>query len=104
MLAAFFGWTGGAIAMRSGVPQNSSPELLINQDAGFLTGHPCLEGRHERIVDYLLRGGYLRRLFRGQSALPAEHFRLERASMIERQDIERLVKPNSFHEFSLYFR
>jgi hypothetical protein len=61
--------------------------LLIDQDAGFLFGDSGRNSGLETVVDHLFRGGDLCCLLCGQRALPAKHSGLERATVVEGQDI-----------------
>ena len=69
------------------------PELFVHQDRRILLRHPAGDGRLETVVDYPFCPSDLRRLFRGQCSLPAEHTRFEKAAVIERQDISGRSNP-----------
>src|SRR5215467_549039 len=67
-----------------GIAEDGGAELLVNQNTGFLLGHSSGQGSLEGVIDHLLGGSDLRRLFRAQSAAPTKHLRLERSAVIER--------------------
>ena len=104
LLPALFGGAGCRITLRRGIAQDGGAELLVHQNAGFLLRHSGGDGSLESVVDHLLGGSDLRRLLGRQRAGPAEHLRLERAAVIEGQNVERLVEPESRHAVSLSFR
>ena len=54
-------------------------------------GTPAATACLKAVVDDLLGGGDLGGLRGSQVAGPAEHLGLERAAMVERQDVERFV-------------
>ena len=72
--------------------EDGGAELLVHQDAGLLLRHAALDRGLEAVVDDFLGGGDLGRLRGGQGALPAEHLLLERAAVVEGQDVQRLVE------------
>ena len=47
-----------------GVAQDARAELLVHEDPGALLGDPARDGGLEGVVDHVLDGGDLRRLFR----------------------------------------
>ena len=104
VLAALLGGARGGITVRGGIAQNGGAELFVHQDAGLLLGHAGRDGGLEAVVDHLLGGGDLGGLRGVEVAVPAEHLRLERAAMVEGQDVERLVVADGFHDFSFIFR
>src|SRR5208337_3690174 len=87
-----------------GVLQNGGAELLVHKDAGLFLRHTGCESNLETVVDHLLGRGDLRRLLRGQGPLPAEHLRLERATVIEGQDVQGLVKADGHDAISMKFQ
>src|SRR5262249_7727620 len=87
LLPALFGRAGGYVAPRRRVAKDGSTELLIDQDAGFPLGDSGRNSSLEAVVDHLFRGGDLCCLLCGQRALPAKHTGLERATVVEGQDI-----------------
>ena len=95
VLAALLGGAGRGVAVLGGVGENGGAELLVHQDAGLFLRHAARDGGLEAVVDDLLGGGDLGRLLGGQGALPAEHFLLERAAMVERQNVQRLVESHA---------
>src|SRR6266496_4190639 len=86
-LAALLSRASSCVAIRPGIAKNRTAKLLINQNSGLLLRHSGLECRLETVIDYLLGGGDLCRLICAQRTSPPKHFRLERSSMVKRQDI-----------------
>jgi hypothetical protein len=104
LLPALLGRTRGRVTLRRGVAKYRRTELLVHQDASLLLGHPGRNRGLEAIIDHLLGGGDLRRLRRGQRPLSAKHPRVERAAVIEGQDVQSFVVTVSHHDASLSFR
>ena len=67
----------------------------------FSLGHASGDGGLEAVVDHLLGGSNLRCLLLSQLPLPAEHLRLERTTMIEWLDVQRLIITNVHNVFFL---
>ena len=88
VLPAFLRRASGGDVLGGGVAQNGGAELLVHQDAGLLLRHAAGERAMKAVVDHLLGAGDLGCLRIAQRRLPAEHFGLERAAMIEGQNIE----------------
>src|SRR5262249_47529049 len=104
VLAAFFGRARGRVAVLGGVGKDGGAELLVHQNAGLRfrqsAGHDGLEG----VVDDALGRGDLGRLRRRQRARPAAHLRLERAAVVERQNVQRLVVAHGHFDSPLLLR
>src|SRR5262249_3687570 len=101
ILAALLGRAGGGVAVLDGVAENGRAELLVHEDARLVLGHAGSYGGLESVVNHLLGGSELGRLFPCHSALPAKHLRLEGAAMIERQNVQRLVETDGHDSVSL---
>ena len=84
VLATLFGRTAGDEASLLCVPQNRATKLFIHQDTRFVLGNTRFDGRFESVIDDLFRGGDLRNLIARKCSFPAEHFSLERTTMVER--------------------
>src|SRR5216117_1974116 len=97
ILSALLGGTCGHETIRRGVAQNGRAKLFVHENARFLLRHTGAAGGFEAVVDHLFGGCNFGGLLRREIAVPAEHFCNERASMIEGQDVERLIKSESFH-------
>ena len=69
------------------------PELLVDQDAGGLRFDALVQGPFRALVDHALGIGDPRGLLLVRLPGHTEELLLERTSMIERQDVERLVVP-----------
>ena len=92
ILSALLDRTSDGKTVRLSIAQYGCPELLVHQNGCLLLRHAGGDGQLETVVDDLFCLGDLRRLFGGQCALPTEHARLERAAVVERQDIQWPVK------------
>jgi hypothetical protein len=103
-LSTFLRRARGGVAAGASVEEDSAAKLLVHQNAGPLFGHSCLDGGFETVIDHLLGGSDFRRLFSGQSSGPSKEFRLERAPMIERQNVKRPVITQRPHTTSLDLR
>ncbi len=79
-------------------------ELLIDQNSGLRPGNATGDRRPEAIEKDPLGRGDLGRLRLVQLTLPAEHFGLEGAAMIERQDVESVVIASRHHTDPLSLR
>src|SRR5439155_10352743 len=104
LLPALLGGTGERVAVGRRVAEDGSTELLVHEDAGLVLGDASGDGGPEAVVDHLLGDGDLRRLLGAQRALPAEHLRLERPTVVEGQDIPRMVEAHNCHLPFLSFR
>src|SRR5579864_584194 len=104
ILSALLDRTSDSKPVRLGVVQYGCPELLVHQDSCTLFRHPGGNRRLETVVDHAFCLSDLRRLFRGKRALPTEHARLERAAMVERQDVQWPFKCVRHREASLSLR
>src|SRR5206468_10308196 len=104
VLSALLGRARRHKTIRCGVAQNGGAKLFIYQNAGPFFGHTRANGGFEAVVDHLLGSCDFRGLLRCQIAMPAEHFCYKRASVIERQDVEALVKTGSSHDVHLISR
>src|SRR6266849_2450843 len=104
VLPALLGGTSEHVALRRRIAKDGSTELLIHEDARLVLGYAGGDGGPETVVDHLLGGGDLRGLLGAQRALPAEHLRLERPAVVERQEIQRLVEAHGRHRAFLSFR
>src|SRR5262249_16799786 len=87
-------------ALLGGVAQDRRAELLIHQDAGAVLGDATRHGGLEGVVDDLLDGGDLCRLFRAQRPLPAQYVLRKRGPMVKGQHVKGLVVTN-FHGYLL---
>src|SRR5579864_732046 len=101
ILSALLDRTGYSKLVRLGIVQYGSPELLVHQDRCILLRDPGSDGRFETVVDHPFCLSDLSRLFGGKCALPTEHARLERAAVVERQDVQWPVKSVRHREVSL---
>ena len=63
-------------------------ELLVDEAAGGVRVHALLGRLEEPLEDQMLRVGDLLGLLGGRVALDSEHLLLERAAVIEREDVE----------------
>ena len=80
--------------------------------AGFEQGNEVGNGlvdgcrRHslEPVVDHVFDCRDLGGLCGGQIAVPAEHLRLERAAVVERQNVQLLVEADGLHAAPFIFR
>src|SRR4029077_18295413 len=91
---------GGRVVVRRRIAEDRGAELLVGQDSGLLLRHAVLDRGLEAVVDYLLGCGDFSRLLGRQRALPAEHLRLERAAVVEGQNVKRLIETQGRHAFS----
>ena len=87
LLPALVRRASGQVALFRRVAKYGGAKLLIDQDAGFFLGHTSCDSGLEAFIDNLLGGGDLVRLLRSQRAVPAEHSRFKRATMVKGQDI-----------------
>ena len=94
-LAALLGGAGGRVAVLGGVGEDGGAELLVHEDAGLGLRYAVRDGLFEGVVDDFLGGGDLGGLSGRQGAFPAEHFFLERAAMVERQNVQRLIESHA---------
>src|SRR5215475_10448935 len=90
-LPALFGRTCRRETICRGITQNSGAKLFINEDPGFLFWNSGVNCGLKTVVDDLLCSGYFLGLRSGQGFVPPEHLPLEGATMVERQDVERMV-------------
>src|SRR6266446_6050048 len=104
ILSALLDRTSNGKTVRLGIAQYGCPELLVHQNRCILLRHPGGDGRFETVVDDPFCLSNLRRLFGGECALPTEHTRLERAAVVERQDVEWPVKSVRHREVSFSLR
>jgi hypothetical protein len=104
VLAALLGRASREIALLGRVAQDRGAELLVHEDAGLLLVDAAGQRGLEAVVNHLLGGGDVGRLLRGQRSLPAEHLCLERAAVVERQDVERLIEANGHDRASFSLR
>lgn len=104
ILSALLSWACGSVAVRRCVTQDGGTELLVHEDPGLLFWHAGRDGRLETVVDHLLSRSDLRGLCGVQVTVPAEHFRLERAAMVERQNVEWSFEADGSHAEPFIFR
>src|ERR1700722_20501630 len=97
VLPRFFGGTRGDKTICFCIVQNGRTELFIYKNARLFFWHTGGNRRFESVIYHLLRGGNLCRLLRGQITVPAEHLRLERAAMVEWQNVKRSIEADGFH-------
>ncbi len=88
VLPALFGRARGRVSLRRRVTEDCGPELFVDQNSGLFLRSAGGEGCLEAIIDHLLRRRDGRRLLRSERALPAEHSRLERATVIKGQQVQ----------------
>src|SRR5439155_11898598 len=93
LLPAFLDRGRGEISLARGVAQDRGAELLVDEDTGTLLRDAGGDGGLETVVDHPLGVGDARRLLRPERPLPAEQTGLERAAMVERQDVQRAIVP-----------
>src|SRR5215470_15831900 len=91
VLPASFSRASGDETLRSGVAKNIGAKLFVHENAGMGLGYTSSHGSLKSVVDHFLSVGDLCGLIRRQRAGPAEHLQLERAAVVERQNIKRLV-------------
>src|SRR5262249_4227547 len=87
VLTAFFNRTRRRVTVAERVAQNGRAELLVHQNPGLVFGHAGRQGALEGVIDHFLGGSNLRRLLRGQFALPSEEVLLKSGAMIKRQNV-----------------
>src|SRR5262245_43849751 len=104
VLPALLGGACGGVAARPRITKDGRAELLVHQDRGLVLRHAGGEGGLESVVDDALGRGDLRRLVRGERIVPPEHLGLERAAMVERQDVQTPVVPACHQLFVLMLR
>src|SRR5260221_1347688 len=104
VLAALFGRTRGRVAFRCRIAKNGSAKLLVYQNAGLLFGYASGEGGLKAVIDYLFGGSNLRCLLVSQFPFPAEQLCLERSTVIEWLDIQRLIISDIHNVLSLSWR
>ena len=91
LLATFFRRTSGDITAVAGVGEDGVTELFIDKHARLFDGDTSGDGGFKSVVNHQLSGGDFRSLRGGKITVPAEHLRLKRASMVEGENIKRLV-------------
>jgi hypothetical protein len=91
VLSALLRRAGGDDTLGGRIAQDRGAELLVHQDAGLFLGHAAGERRLEAIVDDLLGAGDFGCLRIAQGRLPAEQLGLERAAVVEGQNVQRAV-------------
>src|SRR5258708_422304 len=107
ILASLLRLATGRVSVFNCIAENRGAEPLVNQNSSLIFGHAGLDGSDgskESVVDYPLRSSDLCRLLRVQRAVPSEHFFLERATMVKRQNVEGLIEAEIRHAISLDFR
>src|SRR5579863_1580523 len=97
VLSALFRGAGGNDPVGGRVAENGRTKLLVDKDAGLVLLDAGCQRRFEPVIDDLFGAGDLRGLHIAQMRLPAEQLALERATMVERQEVKRVV-PSAWHQ------
>jgi hypothetical protein len=96
VLAALLRGTRDDVPRRGRVAEDRRAELLVHEDSRSRLRHAPGDRRLEALIDDAFGIRDLGGLFGRQGAVPAEHLRLERAAVIEREDVGRSVE-SQFH-------
>src|SRR5262245_26537385 len=103
-LAALLGGAGDGVPARRRIATDGGAELLVDEDAGLLRRDPGRDGVLEAVVDHLLGSRDLRGLLGAQRPFPAEHLGLERAPVVEGQDVQIPIESEAHRTTSLSLR
>src|SRR5437899_8268143 len=93
-MRALFERHGEDVALGLRALGDRGPILLIDEQSHLVSWGAFGERPLEPLVDHALRLGDPGRLLGCGSAVDAEHLLLERASMVERQDVQRPLVPD----------
>src|SRR5262249_6483318 len=88
---ALFGRTRRRKTVCRRITQNSGAKLFVDEDPGLLFWNSGVDCGLKTVVDDFLCGGYFLGLRGAQGVVPPEHLGLERATMVERQDVQGMV-------------
>ena len=88
VLTALLGGHGEDQLLFLRLAEDVAPELLVDEDPGCVAGGTGVQSRAEALVDQSLRVRDRLGLLRGGISGYAEHLLLERAAVVERQDVQ----------------
>src|ERR1700677_2217098 len=91
VLPALFDRHGRRESLLGRVSQDGCSKFFVDQDPRLFLRYTALDGFLEAVVNYLLAGSDLSDLLRRHRFFEAEYLGPVRTSMVERQDVQRLV-------------